>query len=494
MKDERQPDYSSRETAAARLKRIASFVSFLRQLKPAAELLARYWEQRVRKSAHETMILGEKPPGAIRDRAAAGIAIIRTVARAIIEDRLSAQTIDRLLNVLLADAIVREGEIPVREKFRRQFGMLPPAFLLISPTKKCNLYCHGCYADSDRTEVKLSWAVLDRLVKESKELWGARFVVISGGEPLLYQDQGHELMDLVEKHADCFFLMYTNGTLIDKTTAQRMARSGNIMPAVSVEGLRETTEKRRGKGVFDQILTAFENLRKEKVFYGISLTITKENVDEAFSDEVMDFYYRQLGAHFVWAFQYMPIGRAFSLELLPSPEQRLKIYKRSWQLVYERKLFLIDFWNSGTATHGCIAAGRSGGYLVVNWDGTVTPCVFVPYSPVNINEYYNQNKNLNDVWAHPFFADLRKWQMEYGYGKNMKRAGTVRNWIMPCPMRDHYEEMYPLLLKHRPQPIDENAAAAISDPEYYRGLVEYDSKVAALLDPVWEKNYLKISS
>jgi MoaA/NifB/PqqE/SkfB family radical SAM enzyme len=490
MVAEREKVYRRRAARASRVRRLAKLIPVLKTIKPAAYLLVSAWEKNLRRSIEPALASRPKPPGSIRDRAEMGIAILRTIARAAIEDRLSPQTIQKLLNVLVGEAIIKEGEEEAKKVFEARYGVRPCSFLLISPTKKCNLFCLGCYADSDRTEIKLSWPVLDRLITESKELWGARFAVISGGEPLLYEDQGHDLMDLVEKHSDCFFLMYTNGTLIDEKMARRMAEAGNIMPAISVEGLCETTERRRGRGVFDRILKAFEHLRQAKVFFGISLTITRDNVYEAFSDEVMDFYFNQQGAHFAWAFQYMPIGRAYTLELLPSPEQRLWMYRRSWQLIYEKHLFLVDFWNSGTATHGCISAGRSGGYLVVNWDGTVTPCVFVPYSPVNIYEIYSQGKNLNDVWAHPFFADIRKWQREYGYGKNHAVEGPVKNWIMPCPMRDHFKDMYELLLKHQPRPIDENAAAALQDPDYYRGLVEYNHQVAEVLDPIWEKDYI----
>jgi len=69
------------------------------------------------------MAKGNKPPGVVRDRAEMGIAILRTVTRAIIEDRLSPQTVQKLLNVLIGEAIIKEGEIPVREKFRRQYGL-----------------------------------------------------------------------------------------------------------------------------------------------------------------------------------------------------------------------------------------------------------------------------------------------------------------------------------------------------------------------------------
>lgn len=490
MSREREMIALQRAIRASKVKLISQLIPLIRTIKPVSRLVVSSWEKQMRDNARKEMEKGEKPPGAIRDRLEIGVAILKTLEKAILQDRLSPQTVHKLLNVLISDAIIKEGEEQAKKAFEAQYGTRPPSFLLVSPTKKCNLYCLGCYADSDRTEIKLSWTILDRAINEARNLWGARFFVISGGEPLLYQDEGKGILDLVEKYADSFFLMYTNGTLIDEKVARRMAESGNIMPAVSVEGSKETTEKRRGRGVFQKILRAFENLRQEKVFFGISMTITRNNVEEVFSDEIIDFYFNQIGVHFAWIFQYMPIGRAFTLELLPTPEQRLWMWQRAWQLVYEKHLFLIDFWNSGTATHGCISAGRSGGYLVINWDGTVTPCVFVPYSPVNIYEIYAQGKNLNEVWANPFFADIRKWQFEYGYGKNNRLEGPVKNWIRPCPIRDHFQLMFELIQKHRPRPIDENAAEALSDPDFYQGLVNYDHQVANLLDPIWEQKYL----
>ncbi|MGB9893122.1 MAG: radical SAM/SPASM domain-containing protein [Candidatus Saccharicenans sp.] len=490
MDQEREIIIKRRASRASKVRTISRLIPVIRQIKPAANLVLNYWENQTRKNAELEIAKGNKPPGAVRDRLEAGVAIMRTVSRAILEDRISKQTIQKLLNVLLAEAIIKEGDHRARIAFENQYGTTPASFVLISPTKKCNLFCIGCYADSDRTEIKLSYPILERILSEARSLWGSRFFVISGGEPLLYEDEGKGVMDLVEKFNDCFFLMYTNGTLIDQNVARRMAEAGNIMPAISVEGKRETTEKRRGWGVFDRILKAMDYLRQEKVFYGISLTVTKDNAYEVFSDEVMDYYFDQLKVNFAWAFQYMPIGRAYTLDLLPTPEQRLWMFQRAWQLVYEKHRFLIDFWNSGTATHGCIAAGRSGGYMVINWDGTVTPCVFVPYSPVNINEIYSHGGNLNDAWSNPFFADIRKWQRDYGYRRHHQKEGPVKNWIMPCPMRDHFRDMYELLKKHRPRPIDENAAEALKDPEYYKGLTEYNVQVAALLDPVWEEKYV----
>ena len=56
--------------------------------------------------------------------------------------------------------------------------------------------------------------------------------------------------------------------------------------------------------------------------------------------------------------------------------------------------------------------------MTVDWDGTFSPCVFIPYSPLNIHDVYAQGKTLFDVWAHPFLARIRAWQGDYGHKKN----------------------------------------------------------------------------
>jgi len=52
-----------------------------------------------------------------------------------------------------------------------------------------------------------------------------RFVVISGGEPFMYKSDGKDLLDMVEAHPDMYFLVYTNGTQIDRETARALEDS-----------------------------------------------------------------------------------------------------------------------------------------------------------------------------------------------------------------------------------------------------------------------------
>jgi uncharacterized Fe-S cluster-containing radical SAM superfamily protein len=60
------------------------------------------------------------------------------------------------------------------------------------------------------------------------DIAGSRFVVISGGEPFLWKDEGKGILDLAEDFSDVFFLVYTNSLLIGREEAERMEKTGNI--------------------------------------------------------------------------------------------------------------------------------------------------------------------------------------------------------------------------------------------------------------------------
>ncbi|MGC9074516.1 MAG: radical SAM/SPASM domain-containing protein [Candidatus Bipolaricaulaceae bacterium] len=424
------------------------------------------------------------PPGVAKDEWLAMRALLYSFHRGLTKGLVSEHAWRKFLEFVRR----RLQSHSAREAFREKYGQYPPGFLTVSPTRACNLACRGCYAGTEDRPGTLSFSVFERLLREMEELWGGSFAVISGGEPFLYLSEGKDLLDVAEAHPNLYFLVYTNGTQITREVARRLGKLANVTPAISVEGRAPTTEERRGSGVFNQILSAFANLREFGVPFGISMTAARKNCDELLSDEVISFYFDEQGALYGWIFQYMPIGKGYDLSLMVTPEQRLRLHRRMWEVLREKKVFLMDFWNSGTATHGCLAAGRQGGYFYVNWNGDVTPCVFIPYASANIYEIYERGGTINDLMNIPFFTEIRRWQRSYGYLTN---PAETKNLILPCPHRDHFDFLYPLLLQHQPKPINKEAEKALSDDNYIRGLLSYGRSCAALLDPVWEREYLR---
>ncbi len=412
--------------------------------------------------------------------------LMHTLKDAIADGRLCAKVRKALLGNLIGRVVMDEKERTAA--FRRLHGFLPPAFLTIGPTKRCNLMCTGCYAasSSDNAET-LSYEVFNRIIREKRELWGSHFTVITGGEPLLYRDGKHTLFDVLENNRDNFFMMYTNGTLITKDMAERMADCGNLIPAISVEGYEKETDGRRGAGTFKRIMTAMENLRQAGVPFGVSITATKNNADIVLSEEYVDFYFRDQGAMFGWIFQYMPIGRSISTELMITPEQRLALFQRQQQIIRETNIFLVDFWNGGLYSVGCLSAGRPGGYFYIDWNGNVAPCVFMPYYKENVNDLYNQDKTLNDVLFSPYFRAIRNWQDSYSYGQPPDK---VNNLITPCFLRDHFNQAFVTIQNFQAKGLDENAAEAIEDPEYCRKMAAYGQTVRDLTNEIWQEEYL----
>lgn len=419
-------------------------------------------------------------------------AMLRCVNKNIDRGYISNEIIKKIVDVLVQNNLVCDDEAYnlAVNRYKEKYGELPPTFIVLSPTQKCNLNCIGCYAASGiDTPATIPYSIVDRIVGEVHDLFGGRFITISGGEPFLYKSEGKTLFDIYKKYDDMLFLAYTNGTVINEEVATSIAESANITPAVSVEGFEKETDERRGPGTFKKILRALECLRKVGVPFGISVTATSKNVDTLLTDEFYDFYFEDQGASYMWQFQLMPIGRGKDeMDLMVGPQKRLLLYRKWEKLLTEKKYCLADFWNSGVLARGCIAYGRSGGYAYVDWHGNVTPCAFIPYYVDNVYELYKNGKTLADAMFSDFMKNGRKWQREYGLD-NWKKP---KNWLMPCSIRDHYEIFRNSILPKDAKPEDQKAKEALESGEYFEVLKNYDEDLQGLTEKIWEDEYLNV--
>ncbi|HEC83614.1 MAG TPA: radical SAM protein [Firmicutes bacterium] len=302
-------------------------------------------------------------------------------------------------NKVLRNFIVKEGLIAPNKRHRilKKEGFYPPSLVVISPTMRCNLKCYGCYAGNYTKDQDLPFEEFDRIIREGKEL-GIFFYVISGGEPFFYPG----IMDLFEKHSDCCFQVYTNGTLLDDETCARIVELGNVWPCISVEGFEKETDERRGKGTFKRITQAMESLNKRKGLFGFSLTVTRKNAEFVMSDEFIDEWVNR-GCFLGWVFIYIPIGRNPDVNLMPTPEQRRMVGQRVRYFRATRPIFIADFWNDGDYVDGCIAGAKK--YLHINCHGDVEPCVFAHFAVDNI-----KGKSLKEVINSPFFRKIKSKQ------------------------------------------------------------------------------------
>jgi len=346
-----------------------------------------------------------------------------------------------------------------RKAFEAERGFYPPDAMLISPTMRCNLNCYGCYSGVYSQE-DLPYEVLDRVVGECKEM-GIHLVLMTGGEPFLRKD----LFDLFEKHAETMFQIYTNATLIDEKMIDRFVVLGNVVPAISLEGFREETDARRGRGQFDRIVKVMEGLKEAGIFFAVSTTQTSQNTDVLTSDAFIDFLVEK-GCFLLWNFHYVPIGREPDFSLMATPEQRNRMRERLAYFRATQPMLFVDFWNDGCLTQGCIAAGRK--YFHVNARGDVEPCVFCHFASDNVKE-----KSLMEALNSPLFREIRSHQP------------FSENYFRSCLLIDHPQEGRRFALQHAKYFTHEGAEQLFT--EFAQAIDRYAKAYGEIAEAAWKK-------
>ncbi|MCI6254350.1 radical SAM protein [Eubacterium coprostanoligenes] len=328
-----------------------------------------------------------------------------------------------LTNMLLTFAIDAGyiGTSTLREN-RDKLKCNIPWIILMDPTSACNLKCKGCWAAEYSHHSNLTLDEMRNIVTEAKAL-GTHFFMFTGGEPLVRKK---DILTVTKENPDCIFLAFTNGTLVDDEFCEELKKSGNFALALSIEGTEETTDFRRGEGVYKKVVDAMALLKKHKCIFGTSICYTSKNYQAVTSDKFYDMEI-EAGAKFALYFHYMPIGSDADTSLLLTPEQREHVYRtirKKRRTRNGKPIFVMDFQNDGEFVGGCIAGGRN--YFHINSEGDAEPCVFIHYSDSNIRE-----KSILECLRSPLFKQYYKGQP---FNDNMLR---------PCPMLEN-----PQALRH----------------------------------------------
>jgi MoaA/NifB/PqqE/SkfB family radical SAM enzyme len=278
----------------------------------------------------------------------------------------------------------------------KDLGYQAPPFLAISVTNKCNLKCKGCYANSKKKcpEEEMDNKQLRYVIEQARDL-GISFILILGGEPLI---RG-EIIEILHDFSDIIFILFTNGLLLNPENISIFRRYKNIIPLISLEGPKEVTDERRGKGVFDHSINVMNSMNSKKMYFGTTITVTRENFSQILGEKFISSLL-QRGCKIIGFIEYIPVEKGTEY-LAITPEQRTtKMNLISQFRKNNPGIFIIDLPGDESHAGGCLSCGR--GFAHVSPEGNIEPCVFFPISDSNV-----KTLPLVDALQSPLFETIR---------------------------------------------------------------------------------------
>ena len=280
-------------------------------------------------------------------------------------------------------------------------GQHIPSFLIASITSQCNLHCAGCYSRCSHATVdaapvrQLTDAEWLKIFGEADEL-GISFILLAGGEPMLRRD----IIEAAGKRQNILFPIFTNGTYMDEAYFRLFDKCRNLVPIMSIEGGQQTTDERRGRGVYDRLIRNMEELHRRGLIFGASVTVTTRNLKEVTSDEFLKKLSHR-GCKAVIYVEFVPVTEE-SRELAPGDPERAFLQAELTRLRRDHpEMVYVSFPGDEKSSGGCVAAGR--GFFHINSHGGAEPCPFSPYSDINVRD-----TSLREALNSKLFKALRE--------------------------------------------------------------------------------------
>lgn len=147
-------------------------------------------------------------------------------------------------------------------------------------TRRCNLKCRHCYAVAadhhfpGELTSEEAFTVLDDLAQ-----YRIPALILSGGEPLSRADT----LDIARrsKAYGLYTALSSNGTPIDDSTADEIAKIGFDYVGISLDGIGRTNDWFRGQdGAFEAALAGVRACLARDIKVGLRYTMTSENAEQ----------------------------------------------------------------------------------------------------------------------------------------------------------------------------------------------------------------------
>ncbi|MBU4445574.1 MAG: radical SAM protein [Candidatus Marinimicrobia bacterium] len=275
-------------------------------------------------------------------------------------------------------------------------GVHVPPFMIISITNRCNLQCKGCYSRAQQriNQEEMSTDKLGDVIAEAHSL-GVSIILLAGGEPFIRKD----IFDITSQFPDIIFPVFTNGMLLDVSMQKRLKKQKNVLPIISMEGQREHTNNRRGKGVYEYLENIITRIKDTNIFSGASFTMTRQTfdilTDESFIESVV-----KLGCKLFFFIDYIPVQKGTEdMEL--TLEQSRSVFSLMNRFRDKFPALFVAFPGDEEQFGGCLSSGR--GFIHISPDGSLEPCPFAPYSDSSL-----KNLSLTEALQSKFLQTIRE--------------------------------------------------------------------------------------
>ncbi len=320
----------------------------------------------------------------------------------------------RLLRRLFYSIVLRSLDRKIiKLRYGKRDDFVPNiSALLFAPADRCNLRCKGCVTGSDREGRNgPSLEQMNYVVQQAKRLNVFHVAIIGKGEPFYSQEDKDKLFALAKRHDDLNFAIITNGTTLHENDARKMKQLENVYPIVSIDGLEEINDARRGENTYKRVMDSMKLMAFYGLIFGYCATVYRGNYRHVLSREFINAM-EKAGCKFGIYLRFLPLAEDAQVNMILTEHDEAE-YDRLFEEVKSEVLIPLIDPDRFEGRHGCRA--RRGSVIYVDGvKGKVTPCVKTPYSPPECNIYVNPHKNrLLEILRADFFACYRAGYDQY---------------------------------------------------------------------------------
>lgn len=268
----------------------------------------------------------------------------------------------------------------------------------------CNMDCKMCYvrmskAEMDRQGRLLTcgeWLDIARKAKEA----GVLFLLLTGGEPLMYPDFRRLYTELTEM--GFIITINTNGTLIDEEWADFFAQRPCRRMNITLYGKDDETYGRlcRNPRGFTQVMNAAALLRQRNIPFRFTFSCTPDNLDQLPGLYELT---RSMDIHFVSSsYMFPPARRGLDCSTMDrlTPQRcaeslvtgyRARNPQVPMEIIAKSTLQPLKLPKRNETNGYHCRAGRSGFWI--NWKGELLPCGMFNEPKENLLD-----QSFSDAW------------------------------------------------------------------------------------------------